>query len=607
MYPMTKKIIKGRAPPKTGRVSVRKRKSGQKLPLTLAAWIGTNIRLPATMAQPGPVKLWPFMTEIANALTDPKIERVSLIKSARTGFTTLLSSLVAFHVVEQPALVLIVLPTEADARNYIIEIEQLFDSSPALQGRLPTPTTAGRSARNSLCHRLYKGGSLKVVSGKAPRNLRAHTARILLLDETDAIAVSAEGDPLSLAEQRTLSFANRKIICGSTPLDEATSHIARQYSQSDQRVFEVPCPCCGAFTEIRWANIEWEPSKPQTAAFRCPHCAELVEEAHKPQMVSGGRWRATAPGVTGHAGFRINALVSPLANAGWGKLAAEFLKAKDDSDTLRVFVNTVLGETWREAADEISDTDLLARVEPFDLDHIPPEVLAVTAGCDVQDDRVEVSIVGHARDGTAYVLNHQTIWGSPLTDDTWSDVDKLLAQRWRHPHGGMIKVDVSCIDAGDGGVYDVVLKFCNQRIGRKILAIKGVAGFARPAIQVSKTKKGRLFIVGVDNLKTQILTRLARGRTIRFSHSCDAVYFEQLASERRIVRMARGRPVARFERKVGKAAEALDCLVYSFAARAALSLNEAAFEQRESETHGIVVTAPIPAVIKSNFMSQRGF
>ena len=124
----------------------------------------------------------------------------------------------------------------------------------------------------------------------------------------------------------TLSYSDRKIVVASTPLDEETSHVLRLYAQSDQRVFEVPCPQCGEYTEIMWEHIEWEPDRPETAAFRCPHCQALVPELEKPAMVAAGRWRATAPAVEGHAGFRLNALVSGLPNASWPKLAAEFLR-----------------------------------------------------------------------------------------------------------------------------------------------------------------------------------------------------------------------------------------------------------------------------------------
>ncbi len=563
---------------------------------SLAAWIEANIELPQGLsAEPGRVKLWPWQREIAEAITDPTIERVTLVKPVRVGFTSLLTSAIAFHVVREPAPILVLMPTEADCRDYVVtDIEGTFDSSRALQGRLSTPKRGSdRINRNTLCHRLFAGGSLKVVAAKAPRNLRRHTARILLVDEADACEVSAEGNPLALAERRTLSFSNRKIIVGSTPKDEGTSHVMRCYGESDQRVFELPCPKCGTYTEIMWPHIEWPPDHPEQAAFRCPHCEVLIAETHKPAMVKRGRWRATRPEIKGHAGFRLNSLVSLMDNASWGRLAAEYETAKNSPDTLKPFVNTYLGQAWREATDDLDEAALAGRVEDFDLDRIPGEVLAVSAGADVQDDRIEVSILGHARDGAVFVLAHVTVWGSPLDDDTLAEVDRLLKQRWKHPHGGSLKVDAAVIDADDGGHFDGILRFCNARLGRRVLAGKGASGFARPAIQASKTKRGRLFVIGVDNIKAQIFARLARGRTIRFSHTLTETYFEQLAAERRIVRVVRGRPQARFELKPGmRRAEALDCMVYGLAAKAALSLSQAAFSQREDELHASPTTPP---------------
>ncbi len=55
----------------------------------------------------------------------------------------------------------------------------------------------------------------------------------------------------------------------------------------------------------------------------------------------------------------------------------------------------------------------------------------------------------------------------------------------------------------------------------------------------------------MENIKSQIFARLARGRSIRFSRSLSESYFEQLTAERRIVRVTRGRPVARFELRPG--------------------------------------------------------
>jgi phage terminase large subunit GpA-like protein len=578
---------------------------------TLAQWMEANILLPDVVAEPGPITLAPHMRAIADAIGDPAIERVTVLKSARVGFTTLLTGAIAYHVVRDPCPILALLPTQDDCRDYVVsELERIFYISPVLQGRLMR-SAAGRDRlvlnRNTLTHRLFARGDLKVVAGKAPRNLRRHTARILMVDESDAIEASAEGDPITLAERRTLSFANRKIITGGTPLNEATSPVTRLYRQSDQRIYEVPCPHCGAFHEIEWSHIEWPDGHPHAAAWRCPSCHALVSATNKKNMVERGCWRATAGSPTAHAGFRINALVSLLPNASWGNLAAEYERAKTDEMTLRVFVNTILGQPWRaDEGDELDDTALAARREEFSLDAIPADVLALTCGIDVQGDRLEASILGHARDGTIYVLDHSVLWGAPADDDLWAECDKLLRRRFPHPHGGALGIDAAAIDAGDGGVYDIVLKFCQPRLARRTLAVKGSSGYARPAIQRAKLKKGApLFIVGVDALKAQLFAKLSRGRAIRFSHRLSGEYFEQLTGERRVTRIARGKPVMRFERVPGiKAVEALDCMVYGMAAKAALNLSAAAFSQREDELRMPVPPKPPPAVVRSQWMSR---
>ena len=320
-------------------------------------------------------------------------------------------------------------------------------------------------------------------------------------------------------------------------------------------------------------------------------------------MVGAGRWRATRPEVQGHAGFRLNALVSLLANASWGKLAAEFLQAKDDPAELQTFVNTILGQGWREAGAEIDDNALAARAEPFGLDSIPPEVLVLSAGVDVQDDRLETTIAGWTRDGTALVLGHIVIWGSPDDDTTWLELDELLKTQWPHPLGGKLRIDAACIDSGDGDWTDRVYSFAFPRAGRRVMAIKGVSG-ARPSIQVSrgKVKGGRLWLVGSDTIKTTLFNRVQRGVSIRFSASLEPVYFEQLASERRVVRYTRGKPARRFERIPGKRAEALDALVYAFAARSAAPIQ---LDHRTDELRSPTPPASSPTVIRSKWM-ERG-
>lgn len=568
--------------------------------LPLSQWIESTLRLPDDVsALPGPVRLWQFQRDIADAMSDPELERVTLVKSVRVGLSTLLTATVGSFAANEPSPILLLLPTEADCRDVMVsDIEPIFGATPALSSLLSDDS--GESGRNTLLSRRFPGGSLKVIAAKAPRNLRRHNARVLLIDEADGMEPGPEGSPVLLAERRTLSFANRKIVMGSTPTLEATSNVLRAYAQSDQRVFEVPCPECANMTEIQWSHIEWQPDQPETAAFRCPHCEEMISERHKPAMIEAGRWRATRPDVKGHAGFRINALVSPHANAAWGKLAAEFLASKGDPDTLQTFVNTILAQGWKDAADELEEGELAARAEDWGLDAIPPEVLFVTAGVDVQDDRLETTLVGWTRDASL-ILGHVVIYGSPGDDSTWAELDDLLRTSWPHPRGGTLRLDSAVIDSGDGGWTERVYAFCRPRFGRKVMAGKGVAG-TRPPIALSQSKGVKLFLIGVDGLKSQILTRLSRGRTIRFSDRLETAWYEQLASERRVVKYVRGQPVRRFERKPGMRAEALDCTVYAFAARHLVTANQ---DRREEELSTPTALPPaVSPVIRSKWLTR---
>ncbi|SEO35877.1 Phage terminase, large subunit GpA [Paracoccus alcaliphilus] len=456
-----------------------------------------------------------------------------------------------------------------------------------------------------LLSRRVPGGSLKVVAAKAPRNLRRHNVRLLFIDEADGMEATAEGSPIVLAERRTLSFPDRKIVFGSTPVHEDASHVLRAYAQSDQRIFEVPCPECGTFSEITWDAITWDEGAPESARWRCPHCAAEIEERHKPGMVEDGRWRALRPEVQGHAGFRMNALVSLHANASWAKLAAEFIGAKDDPTTLQTFVNTILGQGWRAEGEELDETAMQARAEPFSLDKVPAEVLALTVGCDVQHDRLELTYIGWTETGCMLILGHRVIWGAWDADETWRELDTLLAERFSHDLGGRIGINATAVDAGDGTSMNRVTDFCRARTRRKIVAIKGAPG-NRPVIERagSKTKTGaRLWIVGVDTIKTQIFAKFPRASSVRFSDSLPAIWYEQATAERAVIRYSRGQPVRQFVRVPGRRAEALDCTVYAVAARQLVNIVPEV--RRADLAQAEPVTAPKRPVLQSEWMARR--
>lgn len=580
--------------------------------LMVSQWAETYFRLPErSSAQPGRFRLWPYQRAWLDTIGEPKVRRVTLIKSARIGWTKCLMAIIGNYAANNPCSIILLVPTDDDARGYAVdEIEPSFAETPVLSALIQRGRLDGR---NTLTKKSFLGGgSLKILAARAPRNLRRHDAKVLLIDEADGMEITVEGDAIKLAEMRTVAHPDRKILVGSTPTIEGISVVDRLYAESDQRVFEVPCPNCGVFKELLWSDIRWPDQEPEKAAFLCQSCDSLIDERHKLDMVTKGAWRVTRPEITDHAGFRINAMVSLLANARWGELAKEFLKAKRSGPSdMQVFCNTVEGRVWKQSVDSIDETTLIARAEPFGLDKIPVEVLALTAGIDTQNDRLEITIVGWSQT-SPFVLGHHVIFGSTLDESTWDELDELLRTKWRHPNGWQLGIDAAAVDSGGTGtgpesrtqkVYD----FCSTRLPRRIYAIKGVGG-PRAAWQPtkSKTARVRLFIVGVDQIKTEVMERLAalpfvtasgdpvsesveggsrNPQSLRVSDQLPEEWFTQVTSERRFVKYVRNRAVIEFRMtRAGLRNEGLDCTVYAFAARLGVRPDFAERASRASET-----------------------
>lgn len=311
--------------------------------MRLSEWAEQELRLPAGVsATPGPVRLWKPQAGIADAIGDPAIRRVSVVKGVRAGYSTLLVAAIASYAKNDPSPVIALLPTENDCRNFVVHtLEPIAEVTPALSGLFRDDSISGR---NTILQKRFPGGSFLCTPARSPGNLRAHTAKILIVDECDAMEITAEGNPILLAGKRTLSYSDRKIVVGSTPTTTATSLVMRAYAESDQRVFEVQCPepKCRERNQILWKDIRWSEGKPEEAAWCCPACGTVHPETRKAQLVVSGEWRPTHPEVKGHAGFKYSALLSLMPNASWGNLAREFPAAKQNPDDLRVFVNTIL-------------------------------------------------------------------------------------------------------------------------------------------------------------------------------------------------------------------------------------------------------------------------
>jgi phage terminase large subunit GpA-like protein len=575
----------------------------QRMPLS--DYIEKTVNLPAGLsAVPGPIKLWPYQRGICDALT--QYERVSVIKGARLGWSTLLAGVVGYYSRIDPTSILCVLPTQEDARTFVIsQLESVFAVSPELRDAIPITRTGPHGHFDTMRFRRFPGGSLRVVASRSGRELRAVSARVLIVDECDAMTdIPEEGAPILLAEKRTASWPDRRILAGSTPTN-TESYIHQAFLAGDQRVYECPCPSCGTYNEIRWQDIRWDEGRPETARWCCPSCGVYHDESYKRDMVENGRWRALRPEMKNHASFRLSCLIalhgSPVS---WPTLATEFVAAKRRPESLRTFINTILGETFDEESDGASPHELQALAEPISLDNIDPSILYLTSSVDVQtggNGRLEVTTCGFSEDDHWYVLDHRVFYGDPMREEAWAELRDFLAERYPHPLGETIGRDATCIDAGDGNMMNRVLAFTSGNRSLRLIAVKGASG-SRPPLTPSASKRTRsLQIMGVDSLKLRLFDRLSRKTGITFSDQLPLAFYEQVLSEKQVVRYSRGRPTRVYERVPGRNAEGLDCCVMCLAARSAVNIPS---PRREAELSNRPVSKPMPTVIRSAYLGR---
>ncbi|SER58685.1 Phage terminase, large subunit GpA [Faunimonas pinastri] len=558
----------------------------------MSEWAGKYAFLSAeTSADAGKFQAFGYQNGIMDAVTDPTVKQITVMKSARVGYTKILDHVVGYFIHQDPSPQLIVQPRVEDAEDYSrTEIAPMLRDTPVL-AEIAGDLKAKDSNQRILKRVFRNGSSVSFVGANSPGGFRRITARIIAFDEVDgypADGAGNEGDQIALGTKRSESFWNRKIILGSTPTVKGVSRIEKAWAESDQRRYFVPCPHCGHMQVLQWANLHWDKNEegaplPETAHFVCEaeECRERIEEHDKPAMIDAGEWRAGKP-FNGHAGFHIWAGYSLFPNAAWARLVEEWLRVHKDPALLRTFVNLVLGETWEEG-EGVESANLITRAEVYGPDDLPDEVRVITGFCDVQGDRLEAQLIGWGADEECWPFVYEVINQDPAQPQAWKELDALLLRRFVTASGRKIRVGAFGIDTG-GHHGAQVYSFCRARKARRIFPTKGRAGkYPMWPTHASKSLKtnDNVWLIGVDAAKEAIYARLAiapgedgehRPGLIHFptEEGFGPDYFEQLTSERRETRYKAGVPYTVWVLPPGKRNEVLDTFVGALAVRRSL-------------------------------------
>ena len=613
------------------------------------------------------------------AVTEPGVHTITAMVATQMLKTELLMNVIGFFSHLDPCPILVVQPKAEVAKKFSnVRIKQMIKSSPVLKERYIE--SKQRDATDTTLHKEFPGGHLTIVSAKTPSDLAMLPIRIVLLDEIDKYDESAgkEGDPINLAEERMSKYASNSLsIRTCSPTIKNLSRIEASYETSDKRKPYVSCPHCKHYQLMLWPNVRWEKDgsgRPiinsaqyhcikcnmgwtefqrltalkttvwhQTKEFNCRECG-VVNEPATWDPNERAKWNeyghalcegcGKTHGPNQHAGFWANKLYSPFR--GLAHLVKLWDEAQGNVESLKTFINTQLAETFEEAGEQIRDIEWLTkRAERYD-GELPSEAGVVTAGVDVQNNRVEIEIVGWGKNEESWSIDHIVLPGDLAQSEVWEQLDEVLSRPYHRFDGKISYVAAAAIDM-QGGFTQQVAEFCRGKINKRFWAIRGVGGEGRP-IPVWPHNPGRtkhnvpFYNVGVDAGKNIVFSRLFIENPgpgfCHFPLDREKDWYKQLVAERRVIRYRGTQKYLQWENPSKSRNEAFDMRVYAYAALIGLKslgwkINElidtkklilpAEFEEKRQIQKGIesrAYTNPAKQVInkqrvvKSEFMSR---
>jgi phage terminase large subunit GpA-like protein len=541
-----------------------------------SAFAESEIILPSSAnAIPGPLRLASYQRELVDTVADDDVEIIVFMLSSQVGKSLSVDAQLMHSIACAPGPMLHVSPTGARSEEFVRDrFDPLVGSSPTLRALIGTGQDTRKGSTggaNSLSSKSFPGGQLNFASSFKPDELAARAIKYLFLDEVDRFAASAqnEGDPIALAMKRTKTFEGkgRKVVIVSTPTSRTASRINDWYLRGDQRKFMVTCAekDCGHVGPLMFKNLHWKDGEPETAFLSCDGCGVEINEAKRRELIESGEWVATAKGEKGVRSYHLNELASKFSTM--ASVASQF-DAANTPLKKQAFYNTALAEVY-DAATEVllTSSELQHRAEPIAAP-FAANIRFITAGVDVQSNRVECTFLAHHADDTHTVLNHLKLMGDTSGDAVWQSLDVALGEVFPLTGGKVLGVMATAVDSGFNA--DQVTAFVNsqRRKSRQCFAVKGRSGFDQPALKWGGRLKGvlKLLLVGVDGVKLAVQKHLAMQTVgpgyVRLPDHLPPEYFDGLAAEELRVKIVKGAPRYEYHRTY-RFNEPLDCLVYA--------------------------------------------
>jgi phage terminase large subunit GpA-like protein len=606
-------------------------------------WLAEEYRLPAEGADlPGTYNpdLVPYLWGIFAALDNPRVRLVVMMKAAQIGWTFGLIGWLLKTIATRPTSIIALFPKDGAAREFMDEkFVPAALATPVMAGKIDVGTS--RKNGNRALFKKFPGGFMKLAGSNSISNVKSTPAEKVIVEEPDDTNenIKEQGDTIRLAKERLKRYRNGQMALGGTPSVKGISRVEEHIDLSDQRVLPIRCHDCGEKHVLDWDNVSWldrdtgQPhtvygmAMPETAVYVCPHCGVAWDDWQRQQNIlatvkaaveSGDPycgWEATVESDGTIIGFKeLNELYACMPGTGLADVVRDYLEAEYDAargdvSGRIVFMNSKLARPYEIQSNAPALEELESRAEDYAELTVPERGLVLTAGVDVQHDRLAVSIWAWGRGEEAWLV----YWGEihaktttvDRTDPCWRELDELLFTPREHARGYRIGVQSLSIDASDGQTSDTVYWWVRTRLRRGAMAVKGDShDYGRREIYSApkkidyrtKTKASRagvqVYMVGTHKAKDLLigdngritLTGEGPGR-LHWYQDVRADWYAQMTAEVKAPhRNLRGKLT--WQLKAGQRNEALDCAVYALHAARAIRIHlwsDAKWDQVERE------------------------
>ena len=571
----------------------------------------------------------PYLKQIMDSLgSRHPAQKVILQKGAQLGATEAGNNWIGCMMDTAPGPMMMVLPNDRMCeRTSKVRINPMIDHCERLRVKVRGEDNKGKS--DTILTKEFPGGVLVLVSAKSSANLRMMAIRYGFGDEVDAYPpdVRGEGSAIELMEARTRTYQTRKkLFLTSSPTIKNHSAIEREFLQTDQNYYHVPCPHCQHKQKLVFANLKYEKDEKgqevTEAYYVCESCGGRIDEHHKTWMLENGEWIPAKPNSNEKiVGFHLNSLYSPVGWLSWLEIARKWREAQNDIDKLKVFVNTILGETWEVRGEAPAWETIYRRREKYKIGTVPMGGLFLTAGADVQKDRIEIEVTAWGRDKQSWSIDYQVIMGDTSTLEPWRQLDQYLEYQFPHECGLSLSILRLGIDSGYNTqeVYSYCRKY-NDTL--RVMATKGQESLQTPlgqpkAVELSLGGKKmaralKLWLIGTSILKSELYRNLRQDSPLDeeqpypygYCHFPEygEEYFKQLTAEELVpIENRRGYVHSEWQKKRERN-EALDCRIIARAMAASLGydrMGEKQFAILEKQLGAQPVTATGPTAASS--------